>query len=256
MFGLRNQRGSCWINAALQGILRIPDLQKKYSDKDAEVSKNPVERCLQEIWTTRGEEGLKDFYECVKTSTKMPAGDDIGDSHELLDFVWDKVPFLDELVRFRVVNVVRCKHCGHSEEKKDTMTELSVMPTEKEQAISNVIAESARPVEIEDWKCEKCNKLGCTKQCLVATFPQVLVVHKVNVENSVGYTPILMLNKQKYALISVVCYTGAHWFTYGRHLPPGKPWHLFDDNHVQSFSATYFPLASTMRLLIYYRLNE
>jgi ubiquitin C-terminal hydrolase len=256
MFGLRNQHGSCWINAALQGILRIPDLQKKYSDKDLEITDNPVERALQEIWTTRGEEGLKDLYQCVKVSTKMPAGEDIGDSHELLDFIWDKVPFLDKLVRFPIVNVVQCKNCKHKETRKDTLTEFSLAPSSKEQLISECIAEASQPMEISDWKCEKCNEMGCTKQCLVESFPQVMVIHKTNIDNSIRYTPIFVLNKQKYALVSIVCYTGSHWFTYGRHLPPGKPWHLFDDSHVQSFSATYFPLASTMRLLIYYRLNE
>ena len=31
-FGLRNQRGSCWVNAALQAIFRIPDVQKRFSE--------------------------------------------------------------------------------------------------------------------------------------------------------------------------------------------------------------------------------
>ena len=100
MFGLRNKNGSCWINAALQGIFRIPDLQSRFSDGD-EDGHNSVESCLAELWGSHGEEGLKAFYECVKVSPTMPAGEDIGDSHELLKFIWDKVPFLDKLVRFK-----------------------------------------------------------------------------------------------------------------------------------------------------------
>ena len=76
MFGLRNQRGSCWINAALQGIFRIPDLQKRFGDGEEDTD-NPVESCLSELWGSKGEEGLNDFYQCVKVSPHMPAGEDI-----------------------------------------------------------------------------------------------------------------------------------------------------------------------------------
>ena len=83
-FGLRNKNGSCWINAAIQAIFRIPDLQERYEEGDND-GKNVVETCLAEVWGGRGDEGLKDFYECVKT-IHMPAGEGIGDSHELIEF--------------------------------------------------------------------------------------------------------------------------------------------------------------------------
>jgi hypothetical protein len=56
--------------------------------------------------------------------------------------------------------------------------------------------------------------------------------------------------------MSVVCFTGGHWFTWGRNLPPGQPWYRLDDGHIQSHTANFFPLADNMRLLMYYRLNE
>ena len=61
-FGLRNKNGSCWINAALQAIFRIPEIQQQLNDDESE---NPVESCLAEIWGSRGDEGLKAFFECV-----------------------------------------------------------------------------------------------------------------------------------------------------------------------------------------------
>jgi hypothetical protein len=88
----------------------------------------PVEVCLSEIWGSKGEEGLKALYECVKTSPHMPAGEDIGDSHELIDFLLDKVPFLDKLMRFKVANSIRCNNCTHQEIKPDTLTEFSIAP--------------------------------------------------------------------------------------------------------------------------------
>jgi len=256
MFGLRNTRGSCWVNAALQGVFRIPDLQSRYSNDDAD-DKNPVETALQEIWSSKGDEGLTDFYECVKTKT-MPAGENIGDSHELLEFLCDKVPFLDKLMRFKVGNSVRCNNpeCSYKDTVSDTMTEFSIAPTKPGMSVSAAIVETVTPFVIDDWKCEKCSQKGCTKQLLLNTFPQVLTFHMTSLNTTVSYPAILVINKIKYALVSVVCFSGNHWFTYGRDLPPGKPWHKFDDARVQSFDGTSFPLLDTMRLLMYYRLNE
>jgi ubiquitin C-terminal hydrolase len=254
MFGLRNKNGSCWINAALQAVFRIPDLQTRFRDGEEDTA-NPVETCLAELWGSKGEEGLKPFYDCVKTSSRMPAGDDIGDSHELIEFLADKVPFLDKLLRFRVAHAIRCTNCSHQEMKPDTLTEFSISPSERKQTVSDAIAEAVRPLSIPDWKCDHCTQRGCTKQLLLAEFPQVLMFHQTSLGSSIAYTPILVVNAQRYALMSVVCYTGGHWFTWGRNLPPGQPWHRLDDSHIQEHAANFFPLADNMRLLLYYRLH-
>jgi ubiquitin C-terminal hydrolase len=255
MFGLRNKNGSCWINAALQAVFRVPDLQTRFNDNEEDTN-NPVETCLAEIWASKGDEGLKAFYECVKISPHMPAGEDIGDSHELIEFLVDKVPFLDKLLRFRVANVIKCNNCSHQETKPDTLTEFSIAPSQKKQTVSDAIGEAVRPLSIPDWTCDHCKKLGCTKQLLLAEFPQILMFHQTSIGTSASYTPILVLNKHRYALMSVVCFTGGHWFTWGRNLPPGQPWYRLDDGHIQSYSGNFFPLADNMRLLLYYRLNE
>ena len=255
-FGLRNKNGSCWINAALQSIFRIPDVQKRF-EEDEEDRSNPVEVCLAEIYGSRGDEGLNAFYECVKVSPHMPAGESIGDSHELIEFLCDKVPFLDKLLRFRVANVIKCSHCVYSETQKDTMIEFSIPPTQRKQTVSDAIIEAVKPLEISDWTCEKCKERGCKKQLLLAEFPQVMMFHQTSVDRvTVEYTPVLLVNKIKYALFAVVCFTGGHWFTWGRNLPPGQPWSRFDDAHVQNYAANFMPQDDRMRLLMYYRINE
>ena len=255
MFGLRNKNGSCWVNAALQAVFRIPDLQSRFNEGE-EDSSNAVEVCLSEIWGSKGDEGLKSFYDCVKVSRHMPAGDGIGDSHELVEFLADKVPFLDKLMRFKVANVIKCDHCPYSETRADTMTEFSFAPSKSKQTVSDAIGEAVKPQTIADWKCDKCSKRGCHKQLLLAEFPQVMVFHQISVGTSVSYTPILVLNKIRYALLAAVCFTGGHWFTWGRNMPPGEPWYRLDDSHIQSYAGNFFPLADNMRLLMYYRLNE
>jgi ubiquitin C-terminal hydrolase len=255
MFGLRNTRGSCWVNATLQSIFRIPDVQSRYSTEHPEQYLSSIERTLEEIWVTRGEKGLREFHNQIKTK-QLPAGEDIGDSHELLDAMCDKVSFLDKLFRFKIANVIKCNHCNYSETKIETLTEFSIAPTQPKMTVSQCIAESVTPNTIDDWVCEKCSKLGCTKQLLLSTFPQVLTFHVTSLDTSVGYSPMLSINKIRYALFAVVCFNGGHWWTYGRDMPPGKPWVEFDDTNVQEHDPTHFPLSDNMRLLMYYRLKE
>jgi ubiquitin C-terminal hydrolase len=90
----------------------------------------------------------------------------------------------------------------------------------------------------------------------MATFPDVFVFHCTTLDTSVSYSPLLNINGYRYALSSVVCFNGGHWWTYGRSQPPGSSWVEFDDQRVQDHGPHNFPLSDTMRLLFYYRLKE
>jgi len=252
-FGLRNQRGSCWVNAALQSIYRIPDLQQRFQDGKHDTT-NPVEVCLYTIWSSSGAMGLKDFYTCVNTSL-MPAGEGIGDSHELLEFLCDKVQMLDKLFRFKVENRLKCKNCDYTDGKRESMIEFPIVPSKPKESVSEAIVSAAKPYEVPDWKCEKCGNKGCTKQFLLASFPQILTFHVTSLKSTVTYSSILTLNKIDYALFAVVCFDGGHWWTFGRDMPPGKTWVCYNDDHIASHGPQQFPMADTMRLLMYYRLN-
>ena len=255
-FGLRNQRGSCWVNATLQAIFRLPEVQTRYTNKKAD-SGNTVDLCLQEIWISKGEDGLKDLYECIKTAV-MPAGEGIGDSHELLEFLCDKLPYLDKLCRFKTAQKVNCSNpeCSYSDIRSESMVEFSVSPTSKKQALIEATAAAVQPVPITDWTCEKCKHKGCVKQLLMSTFPDVFVFHCTTLTTSVSYSPILNINNNRYALSSVVCFNGGHWWTYGRSQPPGTSWIEFDDQKLRDYGPHSIPVSDDMRLLFYYRLKE
>lgn len=254
MFGLHNFRGSCWVNACLQSLFRIPDVQERYSSGTFEKD-NLIDECLCKIWLTKGEDGLKQFFEVVRTHT-MPAGQGIGDSHELLQYLCDKLPYLDKLMRFKIADSIVCNHCGHKEVKEDSVTEFSIATEKKNVPLTECIAEVVKPIDIPEWKCDKCHQLGCTKQQLIGSFPKVMMFHLIPLEGWVEYSSILGLNKNQYALCSVACYNGAHWWAYGRNMPPGTAWYTFDDMRVIEHGAKQFPISTKMRLLIYYRLEN
>lgn len=254
MFGLRNFSGSCWVNACIQTIFRIPEVQARYSS-EIYVKDNLIDECLCKIWKSRGEDGLKEFFQAVRTDT-MPAGRGIGDSHELLQYLCDKLPYLDELMRFKIADTITCKNCGHREIKEDSIIEFSIATDKHKVPLINCIADTVKSIEITEWKCDKCNKKGCSKQQLIGSFPKVMMFHLIPLDGSVEYTSMLGLNKRQYALTSVTCYNGAHWWTYGRNMPPGSSWNTLDDTHIQEHGPKQFPLSTKARLLIYYRLEN
>lgn len=252
MFGLGNVSGSCWVNACLQSVLRIPDVQQRYTDSKFDAT-NPIDVALHTIWSRKGE-GLMQFFDAVRTDM-MPAGQGIGDSHELFVYLCDKLPFLDKLCRFKIADSIECKSCKKRQVKEDNVTEFSLSSTGARVPISECIMATVKPHEIADWTCESCKCKGCTKQQLIGSFPQVMAFHMVTTDTSVDYSSILSLNKIQYALLAVCCYNGSHWWTYGRD-SVGSSWFTLDDGRVEEHGPKEFPLSTKMRLLIYYRLNN
>jgi len=254
MFGLHNYRGSCWVNTCIQAVFRIPEVQERYNTNSFD-SGNIIDECLCKIWKTKGEDGLKQLFDAVRTEV-MPAGNGIGDSHELLQYLCDKLPFLDELVRFKIADSIQCVNCPEKDIKEDSVIEFSISSDTKNRPMIDCITESVKEIIIDEWKCEKCGKQGCKKQQLIGSFPKVMMFHMIPTSGSVDYSSILALNKRQYALISVSCFNGGHWWGYGRNMPPGSSWFTINDTQLHEHGPKQFPISNKMRLLIYYRLEN
>jgi ubiquitin C-terminal hydrolase len=254
MFGLKNVSGSCWVNTCLQALFRIPEVQARYSSELFE-QENEIDKQLRTIWISKGTHGLHEFFESVRTET-MPAGNDIGDSHELLQFLCDKLSFLDKLFRFKIADTITCVHCKHQDIQEDTVIEFSIATFERNALIKTCIEDTVKPNKIDGWKCEKCSRVGCLKQQLIGSFPKVMMFHLLPTNGTVEYSSILSLNKHQYALLSVSCFNGGHWWSYGRDMPVGSNWYTLNDQLISNHGPKQFPLSSNMRLLIYYRIEN
>lgn len=254
MFGLQNFSGSCWVNACLQAVFRFPEVQQRYSNNLSDKS-NLIDVALETIWNSRGKLGLKDFFDVVRTDT-MPAGHGIGDSHELFNYLCDKLPYLDVLCRFKVADTIECVSCKEKSVKEESVIEYTLSTHGTHMPISQCIMDTVIPNTLLDWKCETCKKDGCTRQHLIGTFPKIMMFYMTSRVGSIDYSSILVLNKKRYALNSVVCYNGSHWWTRGRNMPPGSSWYTFDDQQITDHGAKQFPVSNMMRILIYYRLED
>lgn len=249
MFGLHNFSGSCWVNACLQCLFRIPDVQERYNAGTFEKD-NTIDESLCKIWQSKGQQGLKEFFDSVCTAT-MPAGRGIGDSHELFQYLCDKLPYLDALMRFKIADSIVCKNCNHKTIKEDSVIEFAIATEKRNAKLIECIADVVKPCEISEWLCEKCNTKGCTKQQLIGSFPRVMLFHLIPLNGSADYTSSLGINKNTYSLLSVGCYNGSHWWSYGRDI--NTNWYTLDDTRVTENGPRLFPLSNKARLLIYYR---
>lgn len=241
--------GSCWVNAALQAVFRLPDVQARY---DGCTFENNLDKILWKIWRTKGSDGLQDLFKEVR-SERMPAGRGIGDSHELLTYLCDKLPYLDTLCRFSMSTTVECIHCKYKNVKHEKVINFLLTDGHSD-TISNAIQKTMQDTTNLDWKCEKCNASGCVMKQFIGSFPQCMIFH-TPIESDLKYCSRLILNKRTYALSSIVCFNGGHWWTYGRNLPQGD-WVSFDDTNLLSHGRKQVPMSNTTRILIYYCMNE
>jgi len=252
MFGLVNFKGSCWVNATLQAIFRFPDVRARYEAGIFEKG-NTIDEGLCLIWKTKGKQGLREFFDAVKSDV-MPAGEGIGDSHELLTKLCDKLPFLDKLCRFTIGSCIECDHCKDKSVKQESTINF-LLSEGGGKPIAKCIENTVKPIPIQEWVCEKCKEKGGHLQQLIGSFPKYMIFH-LTIDSNVDYSSILVLNKRKYALLSVLCFNGAHWWAYGRNMPVGSPWFILDDTRIVNHGPKQFPLSNTTRMLIYYCVDE
>ena len=242
MFGLPNISGSCWVNAALQGLYAYPSMRDHKADES-----NPVDKSFTEVYTSKGTNGLLDLFNFIQTSY-IPAGNDIGDSHELIVHLCDKMPWLDQLMRFKMANRLTCKTCEHSQLKEETTIEIGLTPSTRKMPILDALNEYVQPSEIEGWMCDKCTeKRICIVQSLFGTFPKILMIHG----SSVVYSQTLVLNSNQYELFAVICFNGGHWWSYGRN---DSEWYELDDTNVRPIEKV--SVVSTMRILLYFLIEN
>jgi hypothetical protein len=238
----------------------IPEVQKRYSSKTFD-EENLIDKCLFKIFESKGEHGLKELFEVAKAKDINP-GNDIGDAHELLMFLCDKLPFLDELCRFKIGNSIHCTTCRKTQTSELSVSEYSLTEIKHRESLTDSITRSVQPYQNNEWKCslssegETCSGTSGITQLLIGSFPKVMIFHVFPIDVSVNYSSILILNKKEYALAAVVCFNGSHWWTYGRDMPPGTDWYTLDDLRVMKHGPKQFPLSQYMRILIYYRLEN
>jgi len=259
MFGLRNYGGSCWLNACLQSVLRLPEIRERYSNLDPENTINAVDKSLLKICKTGGQEGLKELFDAISESNtsesgskpayEMLAGKNIGDSNEAFVYLCDKLPFLDSLCRYNFVEKIECS-CGFEQERPDSHVQFQVYPS-KPSSLIQCISDVVKKESLDSWKCDKCSQRGnATKQIVMKTFPNFFAF-KFVLDQPIVYSNNLIINSHKYQLCSVTSFNGGHWWAYSK----DSTWVMYDDTRIHKLKLNESPSPKNTKMIIYYRIN-
>jgi ubiquitin C-terminal hydrolase len=259
MFGLNNYGGSCWLNACIQSLLRLPEVKSRYTSVETDMTLNSVDKSLSKIWKSSGKDGLKDLFDAISETNKsesgskpayeMLAGKSVGDSNEAFVYLCDKLPFLDLLCRYNFVERLECQ-CGFQQERADSHVQFQLYPS-KDSSLIQCISDVVKKETLDSWKCDKCSERGkATKEIVMKTFPKVLTF-KLFSNEKVTYSDILVINSHRYQLHGITAFNGGHWWAFAR----DPSWVLYDDTRVRQLQRNEVPSSQNAKMLIYYRIN-
>ena len=259
MFGLKNYGGSCWVNACLQSLLRLPEVKERYSSIDSESTINSVDKSLSKIWKSSGSDGLKDLFDAISESNtsesggkpayEMLAGKSIGDSNEAFVYLCDKLPFLDALCRYTFVERLECP-CGFQQERPDSHIQFQLYPPNP-MSLTDCILDVVKKETLDSWKCDKCSERGsATKEFVMKTFPKIFTF-KIISDEKVTFSDVLVINSYRYQLRGVTSFNGGHWWAFAR----DPSWVLYNDTSVRQLRPNETPSGQNAKMLIYYRIN-
>jgi ubiquitin C-terminal hydrolase len=259
MFGLNNYGGSCWLNACLQSILRLPEIKERYNTVETDKTLNSVDKSLSKIWKSKGSDGLKDLFNAIsetnvsesgsKPAYEMLAGKSVGDSNEAFVYLCDKLPFLDLLCRYTFVERLECS-CGFQQERPDSHVQFQLYPS-KDTSLIQCISDVVKKETLDSWKCDKCSQRGsATKEIVMKSFPKILTF-KIVSDKKVTHSDILVINSHRYQLLGITSFNGGHWWAFAK----DPSWVLYDDTRVRELQSNEVPSSQNAKMLIYYRIN-
>ena len=145
--------------------------------------------------------------------------------------------------------LVKCKSCGdRSSTSRSEYCFCVTCPEETSYAdVKDLLDAYTQEEQINEWKCEKCSKVGCVRQAVIKLPPNVLMVHISRLQRCsprVTFGRELVVNcerrKCRYALYAVIVYrsmgsNGGHYFAYVRSgRGQDEQWYLADDDETQS----------------------
>jgi ubiquitin carboxyl-terminal hydrolase 8 len=182
-----------------------------------------------------------------------------------------------EIFNGLIYNKISCEKCDFSDDVFEPYNIVSVNIPSVQQKVSlqDCLSTFAGSVEkIENWKCERCTTIGCTKSQSFWSLPNYLIIHLKRFNNGgeklttpidfpiedLNLTQFVSADKQDpnnyiYSLYAINYHSGdassGHYWSSCRNL--NDNWYLFNDGHVSKIHNTNDLITPDAYILFYYR---
>lgn len=150
------------------------------------------------------------------------------------DFWKKEISSLHSIVFAQQFNQYMCSACDYNSINISYFNTLILYPLQDGDDICTMMqAHSKIKSEVDGMKCEKCQHTKIMNSTYISIWPKVLLCNISRNRYKVKLNKVLILDKTKYVLKGVVCYTGnAHSGHYYSIINKNDEWILCDDTKI------------------------
>lgn len=191
------------------------------------------------------------------------------------NFYENSFSYIIELFNGLTHNNIKCNSCDHYDDVFEPYNCLSIdIPNQTESLDNCLISYFNDKEHIDQWKCEKCNNHGCSKNSKLWSIPNYLVIHLKRFTNdgnkkithidfpvdNLNLTPYISTDKNDpnnyiYSLYAVNYHSGSlnsgHYWSNCKNLD--NNWYLFNDGNVSKIHNDTDLITKDAYVLFYHR---
>jgi len=190
-----------------------------------------------------------------------------------VSYLDDKTSIIIKLFSGLTVKIITCKKCSYKSYKFTPFNSISLSLDNEYDNLLDILKHNFKNETVKDWKCEKCNKKGCTIESWIWEMPKYINFHFMRAIYEQKNTKDIIYphvdfklndiicpykndkNNYIYDLYSVNYHVGndsdsGHYFSICKDLQ--NEWYIFNDANVSKLELENPPYSDSY-ILFYYR---
>jgi ubiquitin C-terminal hydrolase len=185
-----------------------------------------------------------------------------------------KYSFIIECFNGMTYNNISCENCEFKQDVFEPYNNISINLPNEQSTLLQCMEKYFSSSSVSTWICEKCQKQGCQKSCVLWSLPNYLIIHLKRFTNDgqklhtkidftlddLNLTPFVCTDKKDpnnyiYTLYAINYHSGSvnsgHYWSACKNLD--NNWYLFNDGNTSKYHNTNDLVTKDAYILFYYR---